>query len=203
MLIHLIRHGHVHNPRHVVYASLGGFGLSEEGKRQAATVADRLNGSAVTRIVSSPLERAIATAVPLARNAGLPITIDPDLSEWRLLDRWAGHTWEALGDAFPSEVAAYLDDPLALTFGDESLLEMAQRCAGAIRRHASDTGETVFVFHQDPVQAVTRTLLGQPLEDFHAAKPDHGEIRSFRSVADGWQRVDASQSRSQTPVPTL
>lgn len=202
MLIHLIRHGHVYNPRHLVYASLGGFGLSEEGERQASAAADRLDTSAITRIVSSPLERAVATAAPLARGAGLPITIDHDLSEWRLLDRWAGHTWEALDDAFPAEVEAYLSDPTAVTFGDETLLEMTQRCSSAIRRHATDAGETVFIFHQDPVQAVTRTLLGQPLNDFHADKPAHGEIRSLRSIAGGWALVEPTQPCSETSLPT-
>ena len=40
--IHLIRHGEVHNPDHVVYADLDGFGLSELGRQQARAAAARL-----------------------------------------------------------------------------------------------------------------------------------------------------------------
>src|SRR5690606_4749017 len=37
--VHLVRHGEVHNPDHLVYASLPGFTLSERGEAQARAVA--------------------------------------------------------------------------------------------------------------------------------------------------------------------
>jgi broad specificity phosphatase PhoE len=203
MRIHLVRHGHVYNPRHLVYASLTGFSLSDEGKLQADAVATRLSALPIVRIVSSPLERAVETAAPLAAAVNLPITIEYDLSEWRLLDRWAGHTWESLNYSFPTEVDAYLADPRALTFGEESLDEMATRCTDAIRRHATDAGDTVFMFHQDPVQAAVRTLLGDSMDDFHADKPDHVEVRSLTSTVSGWVRAENQKPSPATPLPTL
>ena len=75
MRIHLVRHGHVYNPRHLVYASLPGFGLSDEGKLQADTVATHLSTLPIARIVSSPLDRAVETATPLAAAVSLPIVV--------------------------------------------------------------------------------------------------------------------------------
>ena len=40
--IHLVRHGEVHNPDHVLYGRLEGFGLSELGHRMAASSAAML-----------------------------------------------------------------------------------------------------------------------------------------------------------------
>ena len=49
--IHLIRHGEVHNPDHVVYADLDGFGLSELGRQQARAAAARLAETDVCAVV--------------------------------------------------------------------------------------------------------------------------------------------------------
>lgn len=186
MRIHLVRHGHVHNPREIVYAALPGFHLSADGRRQADAVADRLRARPIVRIVSSPLDRAIETASPLAERFGLPITVDLDLTEWRMLDRWAGHTWEALSATFPGEVDAYLSDPTNLDFTDESLGDLAERCAFAVLRHATPDGDTVFVSHQDPVEALTRRLTSSTLDNFHTNKPAHGDVRSLVSNSTRW-----------------
>lgn len=186
MRIHLVRHGHVYNPRDLVYAALPGFHLSPDGQRQADAVAEKLRARPIVRIVSSPLDRAIETAAPLAERFGLPITVDPDLTEWRMLDRWAGHTWEALQTTFPGEVDAYLFDPANLDFTDESLSDLAERCAFAVLRHATAGGDTVFVSHQDPVEALTRRLTSATLDNFHTNKPGHGEVRSLVSNSTGW-----------------
>ena len=59
MVIHLIRHGEVDNPRDVVYADMPGFGLSETGRRQAEAAGSYLAATPLVRIVSSPLDRAL------------------------------------------------------------------------------------------------------------------------------------------------
>jgi len=105
--IHLIRHGEVHNPGHLVYADLPGFHLSRLGRREASATAAHLAAEPIDLIVSSPLERAVETATPLAEMLGLQVRIDDRLTEWGLLTRWAGTVWEDLGKRFPGEVDAY------------------------------------------------------------------------------------------------
>ena len=41
-LVHLVRHGEVHNPAHVLYGRLEGFGLSDLGHRMAAAAVTAL-----------------------------------------------------------------------------------------------------------------------------------------------------------------
>lgn len=64
--IHLVRHGEVHNPGHVLYERLPGFHLSARGRRMAEATAryiaanEGMNQAAA--VFSSPLERTRETA---------------------------------------------------------------------------------------------------------------------------------------------
>ena len=78
-VVHLVRHGEVHNPTRVLYGRIPGFGLSEDGRMMAKAAADFLAGRDVTLLLSSPLERARETAEPIAAQFGLPVTVDERL----------------------------------------------------------------------------------------------------------------------------
>ena len=178
-LTYLVRHGEVLNPQHVVYADLDGFGLSETGRAQAAAAAARLPAGAA--IVSSPLERAQETATVVADAVDGGVTIDEDLTEWRLASRWAGHRWSELDEVFPGERIAYLRHPRDLPFSPESLDELADRAAGAIRRRRAATeAPLVVVSHQDPIQAARLVLTGRSLDALNTGKPDHASIITLR-----------------------
>lgn len=79
--VHVLRHGEVHNPDKVLYGRLPGYHLSDLGRRMAKVVADAVAGRDITRLVSSPLERAIETATPIAQALGLDIAVDERLIE--------------------------------------------------------------------------------------------------------------------------
>ncbi len=65
-VVHLLRHGEVHNPTGVLYGRLPGFRLSDLGHAMADRIAERVAGDDITHLVSSPLERAQETAAPSA-----------------------------------------------------------------------------------------------------------------------------------------
>jgi probable phosphoglycerate mutase len=56
--------------------------LSELGRRQAEALADWLRHEPLHAIYTSPLRRAVETAVPLAAATGLGPVVDEDLAEW-------------------------------------------------------------------------------------------------------------------------
>ena len=60
--LYLMRHGHVHNPRNILYGRLPGFRLSDLGVQQAQAAAAWLADRPVKAIYSSPMERARQTA---------------------------------------------------------------------------------------------------------------------------------------------
>src|SRR5260370_517905 len=80
-VVHLLRHGEVHNPNHVLYGRLPGYHLSGNGQLMAAAAADYFDGRPVAALFASPLERAQETAQPVADRLGLQITTDDRLIE--------------------------------------------------------------------------------------------------------------------------
>ncbi len=80
-LVHLLRHGEVHNPQGILYGRSSGYHLSERGRAMADRVADRIGERDITHIVSSPLERAQETAMPLAAVRGLSVELDERVIE--------------------------------------------------------------------------------------------------------------------------
>ena len=178
--IHLLRHGEVHNPDHVVYAALPGFHLTDRGLAEAEAAAAYLRSRPVVAVWSSPLERALETASVVAAPLGLPVRVDERLTEWRLADLWAGVCWEDLPRVRPEQIEAYLAHPTDIPGSPESLEELARRMAAAledIARHHD--GEVVVVTHQDPLQAARLFLTGRDLTGLHVDKPGHAAVVSL------------------------
>lgn len=188
MHVHLIRHGEVDNPDHLVYADLPGFSLSPHGFAQAAATADRLCRSKFSMVVSSPLERAVATATVIAAAHDAEVVTDERLTEWRLGSRWAGVKWDDIPEVFPGELEAYLAHPSDLPFSPESLHEVAKRVAGATDEWSSrvSDGAVVLVSHQDPIHAARRLLTDSGFGSYHVAKPEHCSVSSLRRAGNAW-----------------
>ncbi len=181
-LVHLVRHGEVDNPDYLVYADLPGFGLSPHGVEQARRVGRYLGPRPVVTIWSSPLERSLRTAEEIAARTGVPVKVDPDLTEWRVVGRWKGHTWRDIPQNFPGELEAYLEHPESLPYGDEPLEVLADRMAATARRLDLEHphGDVVIVSHQDPIQAGRLRLIGSPLSQLQQDKPGHGAVVTLR-----------------------
>lgn len=181
-LVHLVRHGEVSNPDQIVYGTLPVFGLSTLGVEQARKVGRYLGPRAVVAIWSSPLERSLRTAEEIAARSGVPVRVDPDLTEWAAVERWQGHKWSDIPARFPGELDTYLKDPEALASVPETLAALADRMAAVARRLDTDHphGDVVIVSHQDPIQAARLRLIGAPLHQLHDDKPGHGSVITLR-----------------------
>ncbi|WP_433800518.1 histidine phosphatase family protein [Actinomycetospora sp. CA-084318] len=162
-LVHLVRHGEVHNPEGILYGRLPGYGLSETGREQARRVADHLAGADVTALLVSPMQRAQETAAPIAEKLGLEI-----VTEDRLIE--AANAFEgmqvAVGDGAlrKPEYWPLLRNPFRPSWG-EPYLEIAHRMLGAAHRaRATAAGhEAVCVSHQLPIWTLRRYLAGDRL----------------------------------------
>lgn len=162
-IVHVLRHGEVHNPRGILYGRLPGFRLSVHGESQARTVAAELADHDVTHVAASPLQRAQETATPIARAHRLPILTDENLIE-------AGNEFEGLkvsvGDGALSRPRHWwkLRDPFTPSWG-EPYLQIAHRMLAAVgsARDAARGHEAVVVSHQLPVWTLRRFLQGERL----------------------------------------
>lgn len=181
-LVHLVCHAEVDNPDHLVDGSLSGIGLSPHGLDQARRVGRYLGPRAVVAIWSSPLERSLRTAEEIAKRSSVPVRVDQGLTEWSIADRWAGHTWASIKDAFPGEIETYLERPHLVDFVDESLIDLADRVSQVARRLDEEHphGDVVIVSHQDPIQAGRLRLTGAGLANLHKGKPGNGSVVTLR-----------------------
>jgi len=161
-LIHLVRHGEVHNPRGVLYGRLPEFHLSELGHRMAAETARALTGRPITRLVASPLVRAQESARPFAEATGLELGTDERLIEpW---NRFEGGTSDIRSRLRRPEVWPWLVNPWLPSWG-EPYGQVARRMIAAVdaARLAVDSGEVVLVSHQLPIVMVQRAVAALPL----------------------------------------
>jgi broad specificity phosphatase PhoE len=150
-VVHVMRHGEVHNPTGVLYGCLPGYRLSELGVQMAKVAAESLQGHDVTHLVASPLERAQQTAEPFAALFGLPIGTDERLIE-------SGNQFEGqrmgVGDGALRDPRNWwkLRNPVKPSWG-EPYREIAARMTAALHdaRATAEGHEAVLVSHQLPI----------------------------------------------------
>ena len=80
-IVHLLRHGEVHNPEGILYGRLPGYHLSEVGRKMADRAAEYFAGRDVAAVIASPMERAQETAAPVAAAHDLPVCTDERIIE--------------------------------------------------------------------------------------------------------------------------
>jgi broad specificity phosphatase PhoE len=162
-IVHLLRHGEVHNPTGILYGRIPGFRLSATGERQALTVAEHLRENDIVHVVASPLERAQQTATPIAASHRLELATDDRLIE---ADNVFQGQRVSVGDGALKSPRnwPHLRDPFKPSWG-EPYLEIAHRMLAAVyrAREVADGHEAVCVSHQLPVWTIRRYLEGKRL----------------------------------------
>jgi broad specificity phosphatase PhoE len=162
-VVHLLRHGEVHNPSGVLYGRLPGFRLSDGGLAMAERVAAVMGQRDIVRVVSSPLERAQQTAAPLAAARGVRVETDERLIE-------AGNLFEGrtfgVGDNALAHPSSWwrLRNPFRPSWG-EPYDVVAARMLAAVRDVAASVQghEALLVSHQLPIWTARNAAEGHRL----------------------------------------
>ncbi|MGY5128925.1 histidine phosphatase family protein [Streptomyces nigrescens] len=153
-VVHLVRHGEVHNPDGVLYGRRPGYHLSDLGRKMADRVAEHLAERDITHVVASPLERAQETAAPVAGALGLELATDERLIE--AANVFEGKTF-GVGDGALKKPGnwKYLTNPFRPSWG-EPYIEQVVRMMAALgaARDAARGHEAVAVSHQLPIWIV-------------------------------------------------
>ncbi|WP_406355643.1 histidine phosphatase family protein [Streptomyces sp. NBC_01635] len=153
-VVHLMRHGEVHNPEGVLYGRLPGYQLSELGRRMADRVGEHLASRDIVHVGASSLERAQETAQPIAKPHGLDIATDDRLLEAENV--FQGKTF-GVGDGAlrRPENWKHLVNPFKPSWG-EPYVEQVVRMMGALgaAKDAARGHEAVLVSHQLPIWIV-------------------------------------------------
>ncbi|HEY5033369.1 MAG TPA: histidine phosphatase family protein [Actinomycetes bacterium] len=193
-VVHLVRHGEVHNPEGLLYGRLPGYHLSELGRAMAVVVAEAFRDHDISYLAASPLDRAQETAQPIAAELGLEIQTDGRLIE-------AGNHFQGMkfgvGDGSLRHPGhwRYLVNPLRPSWGEPYRLQAGRVLAAlADARDAATGHEALLVSHQLPIWVTRSFVEGRHL--WH--DPRHREcslasVTTFTYVGDEIAAVSYSE----------
>jgi broad specificity phosphatase PhoE len=187
---HLIRHAEYALTGQVLGGRAPGHALTDRGRAQAERLADALAERPLAAVVSSPLERAQETALPIAAALNLELGIDPGFHEIDFGD-WTGLPFELLDDQ-PAWRAWNRFRSMVVPPNGEGMAAAQVRALAALGalRAAHPDGEVAVVSHGDIVKAVLAHALGTPLDMMRRIEISPGS-RSVLVLYDEDARVDA------------
>ena len=165
-LLLLLRHAVTEHTGARLSGWLPGLHLSDDGRRQAKGLAERLAAVPIDAVYASPLERCQETAAVLADARGLKVETLQDVGEVRYGD-WTGRELKELARQPLWKVVQAT--PSAARFPDgESIFEMQARAVLAVERlREAHPRRTVAVCsHADVIKALTCHYLGMHLDLF-------------------------------------
>jgi len=129
--------------------------LTEQGRRLAASVAETLADTGITRILSSPMTRALQTAAIVSRRLDVPLDVEVDLREWLPDETFSWSTEAEVQRAYQDFLAhdgiRAPDHPLAW----EEMAPLRERAAAVLRPHVTSEGRVLAVCHEVVIHALT------------------------------------------------
>jgi probable phosphoglycerate mutase len=162
----LIRHAETDAVGKTVSGRLPDVHLNSNGRRQAELLAQALARVPLASIYTSPLERALETAEPLARARNLNIRTCEAVNELDFAE-WAGKPWSEL-DPLPEWQRFNAVRSLAPAAGGELMLDVQARIVRELecmrRRHPDQ--HVAIVSHADILKAAIAHVAGIPIDLF-------------------------------------
>jgi probable phosphoglycerate mutase len=178
----LIRHGendYVKTGR--LPGHIEGIHLNERGQKQALALGEALKEVPIKAIYSSPLERAMETAEPIARVRGLQIIQELDLRDANV-GKWQGKSIKSLRLTNAWKIVQH--SPSRFTFPEgESFPGVQTRIVNVLERiahrHNKPKDIVAVVFHADPIKLAVAHFLGLPLDHFQRLSCDTGSLTAM------------------------
>lgn len=146
-----------------------GIHLNDTGRRQATALAQRLAALPIAAVFSSPLERAVQTAQPLAGRLGLPVFEEPKLNEVDF-GEWTGLTLADLA-GMPGWREFNVQRRTARIPGGETMTQVVDRGVATLNQISQSpalSGRVVaLVSHGDVLRSLITRCIGVDLDHMH------------------------------------
>lgn len=189
-LLLLIRHGENDYSRKGRLAGrLPGIHLNDRGKNQADELGKALADTPLKAIYSSPLERALETAGPIAHAHGLEIIREPGLLESNV-GKWQGQSIRRLALTKYWRIVQHAPSRAGHPEG-ETFLQTQTRIVSAldeICKKYKPHDIVACVFHSDPIKLAVTHYLGLPLDHFQRLACDTASV-TMLAVGESWVQV--------------
>jgi len=186
----LIRHGETdYNKKMRFPGRVPNIHLNAKGSQQAKNIANTLSKAPIKAIFSSPLERTLETAEPLATLLHLSVMPTPGLLETDC-GEWQGQSIRKLRRQ--KIWISVQQHPSLFRFpGGESVVDCQHRMVQAlesIRCEYSDQDLVACFSHADPIKQVVAFYLGLPLDNYQRLSIDTASITALH-VTEGGSRL--------------
>ncbi len=173
--VFLVRHGATMLSAEDRFAGSTNVELSDEGRKQAGSLAERLANEPIAAVYASPMNRTIETATIIAAPHSLTIQTANGLRE---IDhgRWEGLLRPEAEERFAEEYLAWEADPFTFApEGGESGLHVLARALPVIREIVvKHTDETVIVVsHKATIRLLISSLLGVDARGYRDRMDQH------------------------------
>lgn len=147
-------------------------------------MARRLRGVSLAAVVTSPLERCVATA--RAVSGGAPVVVEPDLVECDF-GEWEGRTFAEVRERWPAEQEAWLASVAVAPPGGESFDAVTARVRRALGRLLAEHrgGTVAVVTHVSPIKLLLRDALAAGDAFLYRLYLDPAGLSIVDSYADG------------------
>jgi broad specificity phosphatase PhoE len=157
---------------------LPGVHLNARGQKQAEALGEALKDIPIRAVYSSPLERAVETAAPIASPRGLQIIPEPDLMDTNV-GKWQGRSWKVLRRTKAWKIVQ--NSPSRFRFPEgESFPETQLRVANLLERivqmHNKPQEIVAVVFHADPIKLAISHFISLPLDRFQRLGCETGSL---------------------------
>ncbi len=195
-LLLLIRHGENEYVKTGKLAGrLPGVHLNERGQKQAQALGEALKDVPIKALYSSPLERAMETAQPIAEAHQLTIVQQPDLMDTDI-GKWEGKSLKVLRLTNLWKIVQ--NSPSRFRFPEgESFVEAQTRYVSALERivqhHNKPKDIVAVVFHADPIKLAVSHFLGMPLDHFQRLGCDTGSLTALYVTESGSNLLKLNQ----------
>ena len=180
----LIRHGLTDAVGSVLTGTAPGVHLNAAGRAQVERLTDQLQNVQLAAVISSPLERALETAAPIAATHGLDVQRLAMLAEFDV-GAWTGATLRDLDTTDGWRRFNRLRSITRASDG-ELMLDVQRRAVGALLElHAQyRSGIVAAVSHGDVIRAALLFFLGMPIDFVHRLEVSPGRV-SVVDLGDG------------------
>ena len=163
----LVRHGETAANAEMRYLGTRDDPLTGRGIQQAVQLAQSLESLPVAAVLSSPLRRALDTAMPIAQRRGLEVRPDARLREGAF-GEWEGLSRKEVQGRSPCDarlLEAWEADQRSAPPGGESLETVQNRMLDLVAELEAEHAGcwVVLITHVGPIKALLAAALGVPI----------------------------------------
>jgi probable phosphoglycerate mutase len=163
---------------------LPGIHINAAGRAEAASIAERLAAAPPDRVLSSPLERTMETAMIIGNRVGRRVVPDDRLIETEM-GPWEGLPVAEAMLAYPDAWQLWRTAPTRVALpGIEPVEAIAGRMEAVASEQLALGGSALLVSHQDPLLTLICRLLELPLDAMRKMEVSPGSMTVFEVAED-------------------